>query len=186
MSYVVFKTGIGSFNFFSKMTQPLQVTRWPPEILAGKPRRDKNPAGIELFCQRSFEMSAGMPRQDINWEGFEDLFSFFFLLFRIRYQKSVGNIRCEIFERGMPRCEKSFSGEQLSESVGGGVQFFSISEFQMAIKWPKMLQMSWFKNQNVANFIVRRFGSGLNWKFTTKKPLWLHLWDTVFAGTYFF
>ena len=112
------------------MTHPVQVTRWPPEILAGKPRRDKNPAGIELSCHQSFEMSAGMPRQDINWAGIEDLFFSFFLEVDIRSQRGIFGVK---FLSGEFPDEKILSaGINSADHLEGVCNFFQFLNF----KWP--------------------------------------------------
>ena len=52
---------------------------------------------------------------------------------------------------------------------------------KMAIKWRKMLQMSWFKDQNVANFMLISFEQTVFFIYPTQKKLWRHLWHTVFV-----
>ena len=52
---------------------------------------------------------------------------------------------------------------------------------KMAIKWWKMLQMSWFKDQNVANFMLISFERTDFFISPTEKKLWRHLWHTVFV-----
>ena len=51
---------------------------------------------------------------------------------------------------------------------------------KMAIKWRKMLQMSWFKDQNVANFMLISFEQTGFSISPTEKTLWRHMWHTVF------
>ena len=56
--------------------------------------------------------------------------------------------------------------------------------FQMAIKWWKMLQMSWFKDQNVANFMMITFERIDFFISPTEKTLWRHKGNTVLVASY--
>ena len=53
---------------------------------------------------------------------------------------------------------------------------------KMAIKWRKMLQMSWFKDENVANFMLISFKQTGFFISPTEKPLWRHKGNTVLVS----